>query len=321
MNKDKFLELANLYLMNELDENEKREFENIIQNSAEFYHEFEKVKKLYDTLINNRPDDVDEELLTSARKSLFITLRSEAEKKNVLEKIIEWAHVIFTKNYKFALSGIGLLLIGFFLGYYLFSSKSEKPMIEISHSIDIDKIKEEGMKISNVRFQNTEQRDGEIEIMFDAVKPISYKGSLNDPFIQRLLATALITESNPGVRIRTINTLAIQTESKQFTLDPKIKAALITALKVDNNPAVRREALNLLMKFPFDEEIRDAYLFVLSNDSNSGLRIAAINALAQLKIQGNSLDEKIINVLNKKAEADNDDFIKLRAASLIKEVE
>lgn len=321
MNKDKFLELANLYLMNELDENEKREFENIIQNSAEFYHEFEKVKKLYDTLINNRPDDVDEELLTSARKSLFITLRSEAEKKNVLEKIIERAHVIFTKNYKFALSGIGLLLIGFFLGYYLFSSKSVKPMIEISHSIDIDKIKEEGMKISNVRFQNTEQGDGEIEIKFDAVKPISYKGSLNDPFIQRLLATALITESNPGVRIRTINTLAIQTESKQFTLDPKIKAALITALKVDNNPAVRREALNLLMKFPFDEEIRDAYLFVLSNDSNSGLRIAAINALAQLKIQGNSLDEKIINVLNKKAEADNDDYIKLRAASLIKEVE
>ena len=99
-----------------------------------------------------------------------------------------------------------------------------------------------------------------------------------------------------------------------------MKNALITALEVDENPAVRKEALNTLMKLPFDTDIRDAFLFVLSNDRNSGMRVAAINALAQLKIEGTSLDDKILNVLNSKAENDKSDFIRLRAASLVQEV-
>lgn len=349
MNKEKFINLANLYLMNELDENKKVEFENIVRNNPEFYDELEKLRKLHEIIINNSPvpkawipQNADEELLSAARSSLLTTLRSEAKKKSAVKKIIEWIKVLFIWNYgisqiysryKLALGGISMLLIGFCLGYY-YTATSKKPMIEISRSIDkamdtqiLDDIKKSEIKISNIRLlptagipKNSNLENAEIEIMFDEIKPVIYKGSLNDPVVQRLLARALITENNPGVRIRTINTLASQTELQQFTPDPKVKAALITTLKIDDNPAVRREALNLLMKFPFDDEIRDAYLFVLSNDSNSGLRVAAINALAQLKIQGNSLDEKIINVLNKKAEFDRNDFVRLRATSLVKEV-
>jgi HEAT repeat protein len=129
-----------------------------------------------------------------------------------------------------------------------------------------------------------------------------------------------VNEKNPGLRLRTVNTISSQLETEKFNADPKIKNALITALKIDDNPAVRREALNALIKFPFDGEIRDAYLFVLSNDHNSGMRVAAINALAQLKVEGTSLDDKILNVLNRKAENDESDFIRLRAASLVREV-
>jgi len=91
-------------------------------------------------------------------------------------------------------------------------------------------------------------------------------------------------------------------------------------LKSDDNAAVRKEALYSLMQFPYDEEIRDGLLNTLSNDKNSGLRVAAINALADIKTKGISLDEVIRKTLNKKADQDDNDFVKIRSASLLKEL-
>ena len=161
--------------------------------------------------------------------------------------------------------------------------------------------------------------DGTIEFSFDAIKPISYTGRADDETTRRLLAQALLTADNPGVRLKTVNTISMQSK-KNFVPDPKVKAALITSLKIDDNAGVRREALNVLMRYPIDNEIRDAFLFVLQNDKNSGMRIAAINALVDWKQQGISIDDEIRNVLNKKAETDQNDFIRIRAASLLKEV-
>jgi HEAT repeat protein len=115
-----------------------------------------------------------------------------------------------------------------------------------------------------------------------------------------------------------LNTLAVKTESN-FTPDDKVKKALITSLKIDENPGVRREALNVLKKFPKDEEIKEAFLYVLSNDRNSGLRVSAINALVDWKQEDISLDDEMRNILNKKAEADPNEYVRIRAASLLKE--
>lgn len=325
MNKEKFIEQAHLYLMDELNENERAGLENVMMENDGLRNEFDSIKQIYETITGNKPEEADEKLLVSARNSLMRTIWTEAEKASVKDRILEWLKNIFVANYKFALGGAGMLVVGVFIGYMFFSTGiAQQPLITTSHSIDVDKVEsgvESGdVKISNIRIPTTLTGKGQIEVSFDAIKPISYKGTADDPFIQRLLASALVTEKNPGLRLRTVNTLSSQLESEKSNVDPKVKNALITALKVDDNPAVRREALNALIRFPFDDDIRDAYLFVLSNDRNSGMRVAAINALAQLKVEGNSLDEKILNVLNRKAENDESDFIRLRAASLVQEV-
>jgi HEAT repeat protein len=121
--------------------------------------------------------------------------------------------------------------------------------------------------------------------------------------------------------LRSLNTLIKQSKKSEFKPDLKVRDALISAMKVDENPAVRREALRALLKYPVDDKIRDGFLFVLSHDTNSGLRVAAINALLDLNIQGKSLDKKILEELNKKAETDDNDYIRLRAASLLREVD
>ena len=321
MNKEKFIELSNLYLMDELDDTEKIEFENAVMENDELKKEFDDIKRLFVSINENRPEEVDEKLLASARNSLMRAVRQEEAKPSFKERILSLLKNIFIVNYKFAFGGMGMLAVGVFIGYIFFSvNYIQRPMIESSHTVDLDNIQNGDVKVSNIKIPTTLNGGGQIEISFDAIKPISYKGNLSDPFIQRLLAASLVTEKNPGLRLRTVNTIASQVENEKSVSDPKIKNALITALKVDGNPAVRREALNVLQKFKFDDDIRDAFLFVLSNDRNSGMRVAAINALSQLKVEGNSLDEKIMNVLNRKAENDESDFIRLRAASLVREV-
>lgn len=323
MNKEKFLEHAQLYLLDELEEGERVELENSMMGNDELRREFESIRKLFETIAENRPADANEKLLVSARYDLMRKIREEASKTPVKEKIIEWLKNIFVTNYKISFGAITLVLIGVFVGYFMFYSSNDQPIITTSKSINIDDYQRLEPQITNIRIPNPFFEGGEIEVTFGGsggISPISYKGTADDPLIQKVLATTLVEQTNPGLRLRTVNTISSQFESESFIPDPKVKEALITALKKDSNPAVRKEALNALTKFPFDLQIRDALLFVLSNDNNSGLRVAAINSLAQMKIQGRSLDDKIVSVLNTKAENDENAFIRLRAASLVKEV-
>jgi hypothetical protein len=323
MNKEKFLELAQLYLMNELEDDKRIELENLIMENDELRKEFESYKQMHEAFTSNRPAEIDEKLLVAVRNDLMRSVRNEAAKLTPKEKILEWLKNIFVVNYKLSFGSLTLVFVGIFVGYFLFYRSSSLPVATNSKSVDLDNVQSYETKISNIKIPNPFFEGGDIEVLFGGVggtSPISYKGSADDPVIQRALATALTTQQNPGLKLLTVNTIASQIELDRIIPDPKVKAALITAMKTDKNPAVRKEALNVLVKFPFDQEIRDAYLYVLSNDGNSGLRVAAINALANLKVQGASLDDKIINVLNRKAENDESDFIRLRAASLVKEV-
>ncbi|HET55063.1 MAG TPA: HEAT repeat domain-containing protein [Ignavibacteria bacterium] len=314
---EKFRELLELYFLDELDQDKKELIENKILESDEYKKEFDSYRKFYSAIENSKPKNIDENKLENLRKELFNKIELEQSQIKVKTKQKSFWNFIFFTNYKTAYAMVTTLLIGFFLGYIIFSSTTAPPIKKLAENeIDLDAIDRNEINISNIRFQNPFSDEGEIEIRFDAIKPITYKGNLNDPHMQRLLAAALVNSDNPGVRIRTVNTLALQ--SRHETLyDPKIKSALITALKTDENAGVRREALIALMKFNYDNEIREAYLYVLAKDDNPGLKVAAINALAELKLQGKSIDDEIKNLIENELSNGENRSIRLKAASLI----
>ena len=321
MNKTELMEMIHLYLMDELNADEKLFIEDRLMEDDELQKEFNNIKSLYTALTENRPKPVSDRVLNSARTDLMRKIRTEESKTTVMAKITDALKTFFTTNYKYALSGAATMVVGIFIGYIFFTPAEIKNNLSLPpNNINVDDVTQKDIQISNIRFPNPFSDNGDIEISFDAIKPISYKGKLSDPVTQRLLATALVTEQNPGLRLKTVSSIASQTKKGEVKPDPKVENALITTLKVDDNPAVRKEALNVLVKYPFDEEIRDALLFVLSNDKNSGMRVSAINALADLKLQGTSIDDEMRTVLNNKAQSDDNDFIRLRAASLLKEV-
>jgi HEAT repeat protein len=192
------------------------------------------------------------------------------------------------------------------------SLKLETP-IEIGQS-QKEEIVEENQKIL------TESASSEVEKTTENQTTI-VRGSFDDASVKRALIAALLGQNNPGVRIKSISTLADHAEREAYKPDVKIKNALIKSMKKDSNPVVRSEALNILKKYPFDNEIRDALLYVLANDKNPGLRVSAINALTDIKLQGILIDEVVKQVLTKRVEADKNKFVKYRAASILKEVE
>ncbi len=315
-----FKELLYLFSIGELPKADEENLQNHILECKECSAELNGMMQLKKAMTENKPGAFNESVLEEARKELRSKINDEAESVNWFSKFLNSLSNIFFGDYRIVFSGAATLFVGIFVGYLFFAPDQSSVIIpENNKMIDVDKIEKSGMQISNIRFKNPFATEGEVEISFDAVKPISFTGSMNDAVTQRLLAAALISNDNPGIKIKTLNTIASQSD-ESFKPDQKVKEALIASLKVDDNPGVRREALNVLMRFPVDDEIRDAFLFVLSNDPNSGLRVAAINALSNFKINDVSLDSEIINVLNKKAESDDNEFIKLRAASLLKEV-
>ncbi len=322
MNKEKFIEQCYLYLMNELDDRDKIEFENALMEDDYLRKEFDVIKSTYSSFKESKPKEADERLLNEARTLLIRKIREDSQRVSSLEQFLNLIRTFLFKKYEYILSGAVTIVVGILIGYALFHQPTGKrEILSANNHVAIDQLEQSDVKISGIQFPTNIRGDGEIEISFDAVKPVRYKGTVNDPFVQKLLATALVSGSNPGMRLRTVNTIASQAEENNFKPDPKIKQALLTALKVDTNPAVRKEALKVLLKTPFDDEIRDALLFVLSSDKNSGLRVAAINALSELKLQGHTFDNITKTVLSKKAEMDKDNFIRIRAASILMEVE
>ena len=144
------------------------------------------------------------------------------------------------------------------------------------------------------------------------------KGLVNDPNIQKVLASALLSDLNPGVRLQSVNALASDKASTQP--DAEVMEALISAVRFDKNPGVRKEALGVLVKYSADQTVKQALLDVLMHDENSGLRIAAINALTKWDGRMILKDTSFLEVLRTKLITDKNNYIRLRSQAALKEI-
>ena len=305
-------EMIQLALLNELNDDEMKELHQHMIECNECQLEYERLTKYYALINENKIKDIDESFLHEAREQFNQTLNYELSKQSVVEKLFNSVRKFLWIYKRPALAGAFSLVAGFLIGYVIFSSGASNTGLISGNNVS----GESNPEITNIRFLNNGSLNGEVEFTFDAVKQVTMKGKIDDPSIQKILAEALLNEKNPGTRIRTVNELASRAVGPS---NPKVKQALVTALKYDSNPAVRREALKALLEYPYDNEINNCLLYVLQHDNNSALRIAAINGLASAKLNGQNINEETIKVLNQKVKHDDNEYVRIRAASLIKE--
>jgi HEAT repeat protein/putative zinc finger protein len=117
-----------------------------------------------------------------------------------------------------------------------------------------------------------------VEIKYDTTIPQKAEGSLNDERIQQLLLYAARSNYNPGVRQDSVNLLSQKPDESH------IRESLKGSLLYDTNPGVRLKALESLAPYiREDTGVRNAILQALQNDSNPGVRADAIHFLQEVR--------------------------------------
>jgi len=261
---------------------------------------------------------VTDTMLQEARMELRARLRIERTRdvrRGLFESLGE---LISGPVPRYVLVGAMALLLGLGAGYAFFSHPDGGTAPPLTTALSSSGPGQERSQITAVRFVDADASDGEVELAFQAVRPMRVKGSPNDPAIQRLLAYALATEPNAGIRLQTVNTLAL---SPHPEIDAEIRTALLEVVRFDTNPGVRKQALQALTRFPMDGDIKRALLLVLANDPNEGLRIDAINALLPAQQAVGQEDPDILNVLKTRMQYENNNYIRLRTKTALQEVQ
>ncbi|HTR82664.1 MAG TPA: HEAT repeat domain-containing protein [Bacteroidota bacterium] len=330
MKHDQFKEWLSLSAVGELTPDEEDLLNIHLRSCAECREELAAIKKFTSAIAGHRPVEVTDLMLEEARTQLRKILLERHLRHRAFDTALDAVRDFFVREYRFALGGIALTLLGVLVGYSLFSrpEKTEEKPIAVEHpyvqqakqtGTDDESFTQGNTRTSNVRMMNSNAGDGMIEFTFDAVTPMHVRGNINDEKIQKVLARALTTEDNPGVRLRTVSAIASQAHDQQAP-DPAVKTALISALKGDDNPGVRQEAMRALLRYPFDGEIRDALVYTLMHDKNSGMRIAAINGLAVASVDGHHMDQDVLDMLRHKIESDQNNYVRRQARTVIEEV-
>ena len=120
----------------------------------------------------------------------------------------------------------------------------------------------------------------QISIKYNTVAPQEYQGPLNDQKVQELLLYAA-RNNNSGLRVDSVGLLA------QRSSDQQVRDALIYALQNDTNPGVRLKSIEALGNYvKTDTNVRDAVLRALVNDDNQGVRIEALRLIEPVKADG-----------------------------------
>jgi len=120
----------------------------------------------------------------------------------------------------------------------------------------------------------------QVTIKYNTLSTQETQGTLNDQKIQQLLLYAA-RYNNSGVRVDSVGLLA------QRSSDLQVRDALIYALQNDTNPGVRLKSLDALGNYvKSDTNVRDAVLRALLNDDNSGVRIEALRLIEPVKADG-----------------------------------
>ncbi|HWE49319.1 MAG TPA: HEAT repeat domain-containing protein [Bryobacteraceae bacterium] len=146
---------------------------------------------------------------------------------------------------------------------------------------------------------------GKVQIAVDDVQRRMVVGELRDQRIQALLLSAVRDESNPGVRVDSLNFLQNSGDSQE------VRRALVDAATHDPNAGVRLKAIEGLKPYGADETVRKTMANVLLHDEDPGIRVQAIEVLTAHH------DDSIVGVLQDVVQKDDNNYVRTRCRNLL----
>ncbi|OQX89083.1 hypothetical protein B6D60_00190 [candidate division KSB1 bacterium 4484_87] len=298
-----------LSMYDELTADENKELMQHLQSCEQCRREWENAKQFETKLSEKEPLQVSEEILQQSRDALFHRIRM-AERYGTKPLWLEKLRRIVTLDLRpqwRLMTALSMLIVGVFLGAKFFQ---QSPSLDSALLQDISFQAESIDRIENLSF---DPQKNQVMVRFRTVQERDVQGRPDDPMIQRLLARTLVSDPRPNLRLRSVNALRETKSYSQQVLD-----ALIEVLEKDDNSGVRLKAIKILNSIPWNEAVQPmlsrVFIKVLLQETNPAVRIEAVNALGKI------LSKDTINILNKAAEKDSNEYIRNKAAILLEKV-
>jgi hypothetical protein len=284
---DSFAKVMPLYFYGELAPEEEDRLEEHLAGCPACREELERQRRLAAALDRHEVPSA-ATLLADCRHELMATVYDEAP------PIPKRAPFEFWRLFNpFAMSkplgALALVAVGFFAARFVSAPPSVSADAVFVKSVQPDSF-------------------GRVQIGVDETRRRMISGRLDDEKIQRLLLAAVKDESNPGVRVESMEIL------KSRPISPEVRSALFGAVLHDPNPGVRLKALEGLKSFASDVQTRKVLSQVLLTDDNPGLRIQAIDLLVGQR------DDSIVGVLQNLVSKEENNYVRMRCRNALQEM-
>ena len=161
---------------------------------------------------------------------------------------------------------------------------------------------------SSVKSVEPDSQSGQIRIAVDEIRRHMVSGTVQDPYIRKLLLSAVREEANPTVRVASVRALNSNADSEQ------VRRALVDALTGDPNANVRLKALEGLKPYGGDPLVRKTLANVLLKDDNPEVRIQAIDLLTTHH------DDSIVGVLQDAVRKEDNPYVRTQSVNLLQQM-
>jgi len=178
--------------------------------------------------------------------------------------------------------------------------------------------------ISNVRFEESPEQKGQVAVSFDLTSNVTVTGSSDEKSFVSLMAYLLQDRSNPTPSQSDAIQWVRQTYGTARSADPAIVGALANVLQSEANEGVRLRVIDTLAmqaKAGGGEQARNALIEALKNDPNPAVRIKAVEALTNMLSGEGSIDSVTVETLRDKAsQADENPYVRIKAAEALSQL-
>jgi hypothetical protein len=266
-----------LHVYGELADDVRHELEQHVARCADCALELRAEQNFHELLTQDRAEEASPNLLASSRMRLQEAL--ETAKQGTFWSRLPFDPMHWLQQVRFAPALAAVILI---LGFGAGMLTGYRVIPRTPGQISQTQITDQGPNpaIAGIDSITQDPSTSQISIKYNTVSPQQYSGQLNDQKVQELLLYAA-RNNNSGVRVDSVGLLA------QRSSDQQVREALIYALQNDTNPGVRLKSLDALGNYvKEDTNVRDAVLRALLNDDNSGIRVEALRLIEPVKADG-----------------------------------
>ena len=273
MNCDWVQENICLYLYNELADDARHELEQHLRRCDKCAAEMAAQQEFQAQMSALPVVEPSASFLTSARMRLAESLET-AEQKRAWYHRFAFDPAAWMRQVRFspALAAV-LLMVGFGSGVgTMYKVLGNTPPHVQNGTVD-------AASIGGITSIEHKPNSDKVSITYQSVTPQTMEGTVNDPNIKSMLAYAAKSNyNNSGVRLDSVDALNGKVD------DQMAREALVYALRYDSNPGVRLKTLDGLANYvKQDIRVRNAVLDALLNDSNLGVRSGALHALEPVR--------------------------------------